>query len=183
MLTATYSLVAIAIEQKQALRCLDRISKAVAALWQVPLPLEQEHEQVAQALGGLFRFDRECHERKVEKYVIPTVRGASREVDAVVRELDELSDVGQTLLGAVGEQMQNLFDRRALQARESCRAMEAYCDCLRRRLLREEELLFPLVWRLLSMEDWFTLAAKFLGDEQKRHAARLRAVPPMMFRF
>ena len=41
MLTATYSLVAIAIEQKQALRCLDRISKAVAALWQVPLPLEQ----------------------------------------------------------------------------------------------------------------------------------------------
>ena len=173
MLTATYSLGAIAIEQKQALHCLDRTREAITALRQNPLP--SDSDCVEQTVSGLSRFDHFCHERKLEKYVIPTVRGASSEVDALVRELESLSGMGLTLLGAVGDQVQTRFERQAKHVCELCRAMDAYCDCLRQRLMREEELLFPLVRRLLSVEDWFTLAAKFLGDEQRRQAAHLRA--------
>ena len=173
MLTATYSLGAIAIEQKQALHCLARTRESITALRQNPPPLDSI--RVEQAVSGMSRFDHFCHERKLEKYVIPTVRGASIEVAALVRELESLSGTGLTLLGAVGNQVQTRFERQANQARELCRAMDAYCDCLRQRLMREEELLFPMVRRLLSVEDWFTLAAKFLGDEQRRHAAHLRA--------
>jgi hemerythrin-like domain-containing protein len=166
MLTATYSLVAMSIEQKQALRCLEHIRQAVAALWQNPQQIDRQ--RVEAAFRGLARFDRYCHQRKVEKYVIPTVRGASGEIDAVVQQLEGLSGAGLTLLGAAGEQLQAFFDRQAIQAREMVSAMEAYCDCLRQRLLQEEELLLPLVRRMLSVEDWFLLAAKFLGDEQRR---------------
>lgn len=173
MLTATYSIVAMAIEQKEALNCLERIRHAIAALWQNPQQIDPD--RIEAAFSGLARFDRYCRERKVEKYVIPTVRGTSCEIDAVVRELECLSGVGLKLLGAAGEQLQALFDRHAVQALELCRAMEAYCDCLRQRLMQEEELLMPLMRRMLSVEDWFTLAATFLSDEQRRQAARLRS--------
>ena len=179
MLTATYSLVAISIEQEQALRCLERIRQAIAALWQDAQAVDPRRLEAT--LSGLARFDRYCHERKVEKYVIPTVRGASGEIDAVVQQLEGLSGAGLRLLGAAGEQVQALFDRHAVQVRELFAAMEAYCDCLRQRLLQEEEMLLPLVRRMFSVDDWFTLAAKFLGDEQDRPAGRPRSALQLGF--
>ncbi len=170
MLTATYSLVAMATEQKNASHLLARARQAIAALWNSRQ--EADLGRAEEALSGLTRFDHYCHQRKVEKYVIPTVRGASREIDAIVGELESLSGIGMKFMGTAAEQLRAMFERHGPQVPELCHAMEAYCDCLQQRLKREEEDLLPLVRRMLSVDDWFSLAAKFLGDEQSRKPTR-----------
>lgn len=170
MLTATYSLVAMATEQKNATDFLAGIRQAIAGLCSSLPEIDRTRDlsRVEAALNGIARFDRYCHERKVEKYVIPTVRGASREIDRVVGDLESLSGAGVNLLRLASDQMRALFERRGARVLDLCRAMDAYCDCVQQRLRREDEELLPLLGRMLSVDDWFALAAKFLGDEERR---------------
>lgn len=166
MLTATYSLVAMATEQSNASNFLERTRQAVSALWNNVQ--DADFDRVQTAIAGLARLDQYFHQRKVEKFLIPAVRGISREVDAIVGDLDTLSGVGIKLLNCASEQLRATLDRRSDKVTELCSAMESYCDCLQQRLRREEEELLPLVRRMLSVDDWFRLAAQFLGDEKER---------------
>ena len=172
MLTATYSLVAMENEQTRASTILNNTRAMIAAMWG-NLP-EADLARIETALLGLTRFEQYCHQRKVEKYVIPSVRGASHEIDAIVGDLDSLSSVGIDFLNCAAEQWRMVFERRSTRMVELCGAMEAYCDCLQQRLRKEEEELLPLVRRMLSVEDWFTLAAQFLTDEREP-----RGTPPV----
>ena len=172
MLTATYSMVAMATEQVRACTILNNTPAAIAAMW--GNAQEGDLARMETALLCLTRFEHNCHQRKVEKFVIPAVRGASHEIDAIVGDLDTLSDVGLHCLNRAAEQWRMMFDRRAQRMAELCGAVESYCDCLQQRLRKEEEELLPLVRHMLSMEDWFALAAQFLGDERNAH----RAAPP-----
>ena len=172
MLTATYSMVAMATEQARACNILDSTRAAITAMWGDVQ--EGDLARMETALLRLTRFEQYCHQRKVEKFVIPAVRGASHEIDAIVGDLDSLSNVGIDCLDRAAEQWRMMFDRRAQRMAALCGAMESYCDCLQQRLRKEEEELLPLVRRMLSMEDWFALAAQFLGDERTAH----RAAPP-----
>ncbi len=172
MLTATYSMVAMATEQTRASNILNSTRAAIAAMW--GNAQEVDLARMETALKRLTRFEQYCHQRKVEKFVIPAVRGASHEIDAIVGDLDSLSNVGIDFLEGAAEQWSMMFDRRAQRMAALCGAMESYCDCLQQRLRKEEEELLPLVRRMLSMEDWFALAAQFLGDERNAH----RAAPP-----
>ena len=172
MLTATYSMVAMATEQTRACNILNSTRAAIDTMWDNVQ--EDDLARLETALQRLTRFEQYCHQRKVEKFVIPAVRGASREIDVIVGDLDSLSDVGMHFLNRAAEQWRMMFDRRAQRMAALCGAMESYCDCLQQRLRKEEEELLPLVRRILSMEDWFALAAQFLGDERNAH----RAAPP-----
>lgn len=171
MLTATYSLVAIAIEQANVSSFLALTRQAIVTLWSNLH--EAEAARIEAALAGLKRFDHYCHQRKVERHVIPAVRGASGEIDRLVGHLDSLSDVGFQLLDNASGQLRLTLERRTTRVRDLCQAMDAYCDCLQQRLRMEEEQLFPIVRCRFSMDDWFALAAKFLGDERD-HGSRLR---------
>ena len=172
MLTATYSMVAMASEQARACTILDNTRATIAAMW--GNLQEGDLARMKMALECLTRFEQYCHQRKVEKFVIPAVRGVSHEIDVIVSDLDSLSSVGMHCLDRAAEQWRMMFNFRAQGMVELCGAMESYCDCLQRRLRKEEEELLPLVRRMLSMEDWFTLAAQFLGDERDAH----HAAPP-----
>ena len=168
MLTATYSLVAMAAEQSMAHDFLARTRQAVAALWSNLHTIELE--RVHTALLGLRRFDHYCHQRKVERFVIPAVRGSCREIDAIVSDLDCLSGAGMQLLGTAAAELGWTLEQRASHLAQLCRVMESYCECLEKRLRREEEELLPIVRRMFSVDDWFSLAAQFLGDEKTRRA-------------
>lgn len=172
MLTATYSMVAMATEQARACTILNNTRAAITAMW--ANAQEGDLARIETALLHLTRFEHYCHQRKVEKFVIPAMRGASHEIDAIVGDLDSLSNVGMHCLNRAAEQWRTIVDRRAQRMAELCGAMELYCDCLQQRLRKEEEELLPLVRRMLSMDDWFALAAQFLGDERNAH----RAAPP-----
>lgn len=171
MLTATYSMVAMATEQARACSILAATRAALAAKW--GNVQEGDLIRMQTALDCLTRFEHYCHQRKVEKYVIPAVRGTSNEIDAVVGDLDSLSSIGVHFLERAMDQWRMALDRRSQRMAELCGALESYCDCLQQRLRKEEEELLPLVRRVLSMDDWFELASQFLGDERARQGSMM----------
>lgn len=179
MLTATYSIVTISAEQKSARSILSRlrqyIQSCLTRLQEIDLP------KLESTLNKLTQFDQYCHARKVELYVIPAIRGTTHEVDSLLAELESMSARAVDILKSAQEQLRQAFDQGVEKINELCSAMEIYCDNLLKRLAKEEEELMPMVGRLLSVDEWFALAAKFLSDDadnpQRRQAPRLIASP------
>ncbi|WP_157691630.1 hypothetical protein [Noviherbaspirillum autotrophicum] len=163
MLTATYSLVAIAAEQDAAHRALRKLRHSIQNMWYGFQNIDFSF--LESALAKLGEFDEYCRKRKLEMYVIPVVRNAKREADALLAELDALSDSARSILHTACERLSALVEGKSDQLHGICLAMESYCDRLHTRLTREEDELFPMLRRLLSVEEWFGIAAQFLSDD------------------
>lgn len=180
MLTATYSLVAIAAEQDKTRNMLHRLQQYIQTTWKGLQNIDFSFLETA--CGKLQHFDKYFRSRKLEVHLIPALRAASREADALIAELDLLSVNGMTILRTLGELLAETFDRSAIKVNQICHAMESYCDTMRIRLEREERELIPLARHVFSVEDWFTIAAQFLSDDTdaddgRRQSGRRRAAP------
>lgn len=176
VLTATYSLVAIAAEQDNARSVLSRVRQYIQATWKGFQNIDFAF--LENAFNKLMQFDSYCRNRKLELYVIPALRNAGREAEALIAELESLSRKGMSLVRTVRDQLAAAFDLNAIKANEICEAMEGYCHHLAVRLEREERELIPLARRLLSIDDWFKIASQFLADESRdRGKGRYRDLP------
>ena len=136
---------------------------------------EADLPKLESALKKLTQFDQYCHARKVELYVIPAVRGATTEVDSLLAELESMSAHGVAILQSAQEQLHQAFDQGVAKLKDLWRAMEFYCDNLLKRLAKEEEELLPMIGRLLSIDEWFEIAAKFLRDDARQKRQHLAA--------
>lgn len=163
MLTATYSLVAIATEQDVAHRILRKLRHSIQNIWHVFQNIEFSF--LESALVKLGEFDEYCRKRKLEMYVIPVLRNAKREADALLAELDALSEGARSLLCSARERLSARFEGKSDQVHDICLAMDSYCERLHMRLTREEGELFPMLRRVLTVEEWFGIAAQFLSDD------------------
>ena len=163
MLTATYSQVAIRAEQDKAHRLLSRLRQHVANAWQGLRDFDLGF--LENAFSRLLQFDDYCRMRKIELYLVPVLRRVSREADRLIAELDELSASCAGLLRAIGARLAGAFEAGGGAAHEICDSMERYCNNMQLRLRREDEELLPLARRLLSVEEWFAVAAQCLSDE------------------
>lgn len=163
MLTATYSLVAIAAEQDNARRRLHRLQQYIHAAWKGLQNMDFGFLEAA--LNKLVQFDKYCRTRKVEMYLIPALRNTDREADALIAELDGISAAGMSILSSIGDQLGAAFYAGRVHFTEIYRSMELYCCKLSLRLEKEERVLLPMARRLLSTEEWFAIAAQFLSDE------------------
>jgi len=172
MLTATYSLVAIAAEQDKTRSRLSRLNQYLQSSWKGLHVLDFSFLETT--FSRLLQFDKFFRMRKLELYLLPAVRNAGREAEAFVAELEALSAKGMGILRSVGEQLAGLADRGAAKVSEICHAMQSYCDCMFVRIEREERELIPLARRVFSVEDWFTIAAQFLSDEDHGVGSRAR---------
>ena len=166
MLTATYSLVAISSEQQKARRVLARLRQSIAHLWKNLQ--EVDTAGIEAAIHKLLQFDRVVGERKMARYVIPAVKSATHEADALLEELDALSGFCGHLLQSLQQQTHLVLQQGRSKLKELRRAMELYCSNLHLRLTREEEELLPLVPRVLSGEEIFELGVQFLSDDGRR---------------
>jgi len=179
MLTATYSLVAIRAEQDKADRLLSRLRQYIETAWHGLQGLDLGF--LESAFGNMLNFDDFFRRRKVERYLIPVLRRVTREADALLEELDALAARSSALLRAIGSCLRSSFESPGAAAHEICRSMEQYCECVRTRIHIEDAELLPLARRVLSIEEWFSVAAEFLsadgGAGQARHsgAGRRRA--------
>lgn len=173
MLTATYSLVAIAAEQDKTRAMLTRLQQYLQNTWRGLQSIDFSFLETA--FGKLMQFDKYFGARKLERYLIPAMRHASREAESLVVELDALRAKGVGILRSIGEQLADAFDTSAVKVNHLCHAMESYCGTMLVRLEREERELIPLARRLFSIEDWFTIAAQFLShdgdDDGRQHTA------------
>jgi hemerythrin-like domain-containing protein len=178
MLTATYSLVAIANEQNKIRRLLHRVQQYIRNAWKGLHSIEPA--RIESAFNDLTQLDNYCHSRKVEVHLIPAIRSATDEADPLLAELEALSAMGMTILRSVGEQLGRAFEEGGAIISDICSSLELYCHKLLKRLAKEEQELFPLVGRLFSIEEWFAIAAKFLSEDGQVYGAKRCSPPPMV---
>lgn len=162
MLTTTYTLITLSVEQKTSRTILSQLQESIRNI------LRKVHEydlgQFKSVLEKLAQFDQYCHRRKMELYVIPAIRGVTHEVDALLAELESFSQQGMHQLQAAREKISQALKAGADQLAELYHVVVDYCDNLRRRFDKEEGELMPLVSSLLTSEQWFPIAAQCLSD-------------------
>jgi hemerythrin-like domain-containing protein len=161
MLTATYSLVAFTTEHDNMRRILSRLQQYIETTWKGLQDIDFAFLDTT--FGRLMQLDKYCRERKLERYLIPALRNVCREAEALIAELDALGTKAATLLNSVYERLHAAFD--SVSVNELCESMESYCRCLSMKFDKEEKELLPLARRVLSVEDWFSVAAQLLSDD------------------
>ena len=89
MLTATYAILNLSVEQEHARSLISQVQqfcrRCAAGMRDANLP---DLKSVARQLTA---FDEAGHRRKVELHVIPAIRSATREADALLAELESLN--------------------------------------------------------------------------------------------
>jgi hemerythrin-like domain-containing protein len=169
MLTATYSLVALSVEQKNARCTLSAVQQYVRN------NDELDPKGLQSVLQKLSQLEQYCHERKVELYVIPAIRNATHDADPLLDELESLSSRGVDILRSLRHAVGAAIERGNVRIEEICQAVELYCNNLLQRLIKEEEL-FNIARRVISIEGWFSIAANFLTYDAQRGRHHGRAM-------
>ena len=178
MLTATYILVSLSVEQASIRMSLLAFQKymQVQLRQQSRLSLAQ-----LQTTGDwLNRLYQGGYWRKVEMYLIPAMRQATPHADGLLNGLlDELNGLNHAALESINVVQQRAgatLDCSEQQTEQLCAAIDAFCTALLQRLEKEERELFALARKVIVGEAWFAIAYQFLAhDAQVREARRGRA--------
>lgn len=186
MLTATYSLVSLSVEQASIRVSLLAFQQYMHAQLRQQRQLSLAHlDYAGDWLNRLYQFG---YWRKVDQYLVPAIRQATPHADGLLAELNRLNHAALDSI--------NLVQRRAMVAIDSSEhqleqqveqlgaAIDSFCSALMARLEMEERELFALARRVIAGEAWFAIAYQFLAHdarmaENRRGKARvLPFVPP-----
>lgn len=171
MLTSTYTLVALSVEQTTARSALQSLLDELYAL-----PGDFATLAAGRALqlcGALRRIYEDCHWRKLDKFLVPALRRCTEAADGLLRELEQLSrhaaDAVAAAEACVGAG-ERAVPRAPFQA-----AVERCVAALRHRLEREEHELFALARSHVGRDAWFAIANQMLAHDA--YAQERRATP------
>lgn len=160
MLTVTYSLIALKIEQNRARWTFSSIQQFI--LNGIRNIKTAGGVDVDAMLARLSQFEQYCHQRKMEVFVMPTLRKFMRDTDPLLDELDRLSATSFSLLRALQEKLQQALRGGATVIDEICASLEQCCAHFYRWLAREDELV-QIAERVMPSEAWFGIAESFLS--------------------
>lgn len=170
MLTATYTLVALSVEQTSVRLSLQSLQKMVRASFERHAALTQA--QVDSACDALKRLYDNCHWRKLDKFLVPAVRRATRVADQLLQELDDLSQAAADAMADALRCMASAAEGSRDQVAQFCAAVDKFCSALLRRLEREEQELFPMAQSAISGEAWFGIANQMLAHDSYQLESR-----------
>jgi hemerythrin-like domain-containing protein len=170
MLTATYTLVALSVEQTSVRTSLQSLQKLLHSnfLQQKTLP----PAQVEASCDALKRLYDSCHWRKLDKFLIPAIRRATRTADQLLDELDALSQAASDAMAAALRVVQTAALDTQATIGKFCAAIDRFCTALLERLEREERELFPVASNVINGEDWFAIANQMLAHDAYRQESR-----------
>lgn len=155
MLTSTYTLVALSIEQASARIGLQSLlERWQPSAWQHAMPTPREVKLACDALRVAFD---NCYWRKLDKFVVPALRRAGAAAE-LLAELDALT------LAAI-EARADAHAAAAVHDPGFGAALERCCNLLLERLEREERELFPLARIHVPSEVWFAIANQMLVQD------------------
>lgn len=155
MLTSTFTLVALSIEQASARIGLQSLlERWQPDAWRRQMPTPREYQLACDALRVAFD---NCYWRKLDKFVLPALRRAGA-AEALLAELDALT------LAAI-EARADAHAAAAVQDPGFGAALERCCNLLLERLEREERELFPLARVHVPSEAWFAIANQMLAHD------------------
>ena len=170
MLTATYTLVALSVEQASVRVSLQSLRKLLPSNFMNQSALTAG--QVSYACDALQRLFHSCHWRKIDIFLIPAIRRATSHANSLLDELDALSDVaGQAIADVVARVNAGPINT-ASAVRHVCSGIDTFCDAMLARLDREEHELFALARTMISGEDWFAVANQMLAHDAYRQESR-----------
>lgn len=172
MLTSTYTLVALSVEQTTVRSALQSLARALHAAPGDGATLAPG--QAAQLCAELRQVVDDCHWRKLDKFLVPVLRRATCAADGLLRDLEQISRAASDSLAAaeacVDAGVRGVDRDRFHEAVERCIA------ALRCRLEREEHELFPLARSVVRGEAWFAIANQMLAHDavarERRGAGR-----------
>ncbi|WP_431477452.1 hemerythrin domain-containing protein [Massilia eburnea] len=174
MLTATYTLVALSVEQANVRLSLLSFQKYVQStlLRQQRLTLSQ----LEYACETLERLYQACHWRKIELYLIPALQNATEQANQLLDELSRLNQSALSVIRQLQAELDTAVECSEQQVTEICQSIETFCTVLLQRLEKEEKELFAIARATIGGEAWFDIANKFLAhDAQVVEARRVPA--------
>jgi hemerythrin-like domain-containing protein len=172
MLTSTYTLVALSVEQTTVRSALQSLARELHAMPDddgILVP-----GQAARLCAELRQVVDDCHWRKLDKFLVPALRRATCAADGLLRDLEQISRTAVESLAAA----EACVDAGARGVdRDSFQEAVAQCiAALRCRLEREEHELFPMARSLVRGEAWFAIANQMLAHDavarERRGAVR-----------
>lgn len=170
MLTATYILVSLSVEQASIRMSLLSFQKYMHA------QLRQQNQltlsQMQYAGDWLHRLYQSGYWRKVEMYLIPAIRQATPHADGLLDELNGLNHAALENINAVQQRAGAALDTSEQQVEQLCAAIDAFCASLLERLEKEERELFALARKVIVGEAWFAIAYQFLAHDARARETR-----------
>lgn len=169
MLTATYVLSTLSIEQKKERHFISRLLQYVQDIARRPQEIDPVY--IESQLDELTRFAEARHQGKVESCLMPAVRNAARnnarDAAPLMNDLEALTRIGNNILRAVRKCLRRTLRRSTMQGKFLCRTIDMYCHNLLKRLEKEEQELLPLAQRVISSEEWFEIGSMFLTHDAR----------------
>jgi hypothetical protein len=177
MLTATYTLVALSVEQTSMRVSLHAVQQLVQKSYARQSALtEGQADYVCDTLRRLYES---CQGRKLDRFLLPALRRAGAGAEPLLCELDMLSRSAAEALGtACRLAAGHIADEEGVDA--FCLAVERFCVALELRFDREERELFPIARAAIAGEAWFAVANQMLAYDAYREEHRGRAPPPAL---
>lgn len=172
MLTATYSIIALKVEQNRARWTFSSLQQTILNCLR---NLRQASGIDADALlNRVAQFEHYCHQRKMEVVVIPALRRFTHEADALLDEIEALGRTSMALLRSLREKLHEALRHGAAMLDEVAASLEQCCAQFYRQLAAEEELV-QVAERVIPGDAWFGIAARFLSEDEKirKHRERL----------
>jgi len=175
MLTATYTLVALSVEQTNMRVSLHAIQQLVQNSYARQSALtEGQADYVCDTLRHLYEG---CRGRKLDRFLLPALRCAGAGAEPLLCELDMLSRSAAEALGAACRLASSAIDEEE-GVDAFCLAVERFCASLELRFDREERELFPIARGAIAGEAWFAVGKQMLAHEAYREEHRGRVPPP-----
>jgi hemerythrin-like domain-containing protein len=170
MLTATYTLVALSVEQTSVRVSLQSLQKLLHTNFIHQGSLTQG--QVEYACDALKRLYEACHWRKLDKFLVPAIRRATRVADQLLEELDRLSQAASDAMAAALRAVSGAALESEARVTPFCAGVDDFCCALLKRIEREEQELFPVARTVISGEAWFAIANQMLAHDTYQQESR-----------
>ena len=175
MLTATYTLVALSVEQTNMRVSLHAVQQLVQKSYARQSALtEGQADYVCDTLRQLYEG---CQGRKLDRFLLPALRRAGAGAEPLLVELDMLSRSAAESLGAACRLASSAIDDEGL-VDAFCMAVERFCAALALRFDREERELFPIARGAIAGDAWFAVGKQMLAHDAYREEHRGRTPPP-----
>ena len=163
MLTATYTLVALSVEQANVRVSLESLQELLETNF-----IHQDAltpKQVSYACDVVKRLYENCHWRKLDMFLIPAIRNATAEADELLRNLDELGRCAADAVGLLAIKLGSSAVDNANKVAQFCEAVQSFSAATLKRLELEEKKLFPVARSVISGEAWFSIANQMLAHD------------------
>lgn len=163
MLTATYTLVALSVEQTNVRLGLQSLQDLIDTHFMHQNALSAG--QVRIACDAVKRLCDCPHWRKLDMFLIPAIRHASLHADEVLQNLDELGRAATAAVGDIAARLGSSAIDTSAKVNQFCSAIDAFSSATMKRIELEDKQLFPLARSVISGEAWFSIANQMLAHD------------------